>query len=73
MWVADFVKDVREERLKLREERIDFVRSLLAPPKSKAEIEEEDRMSRADLEKREEEVEIPNFWYDEIHGWTLIA
>jgi len=29
MWIADFVKDMREERLKLREERIDFVRSLL--------------------------------------------
>jgi len=74
MWVADLVKDVREERLKLRKERIDFVRSLLAPPKSKAEIEEEDRRGRADLEKREEETEqIEYFMYDEIHGWTLIA
>jgi len=59
MWVADLVKDVREERLKLREERIDFVRSLLAPPKSKAEIEEEDRRGRADefLKKTREEAE----------------
>jgi len=75
MWVADFVKDVREERLKLREERIDFVRSLLSPPKSKAEIEEEDRRGRAEEPsgKREEETEIEYFMYDEVHGWTLIA
>jgi len=75
MWVADLVKDVREERLKLRKERIDFVRSLLAPPKTKAEIEEEDRKGRAEeASGKREEVEIDRcFFHSKLYGWTLIA
>ena len=59
---------LREERLKLREERIDFVRSLLSPPKSEAEIEEEDRRGRAEESsgKREKAGIDRCFLYDQF-------
>ena len=70
MWITDLARDISEERVRLRKERIDFVRSLLAPPKSKAEIEEEDKMGRADefLKKTREESEPKGLMEKEEYG-----